>query len=376
MNRILGIGLFLLLLASCTSSEKRPLLSGLVWGGEGSRMIVKPAGSIHNWSDTLIINHIGEFVWHRDSIQPGFYRLENTLGEALTFFLENDSSVFIDAQYITYPEASKIEGSEIAFDILALEKNTKQWLNEIDQLSKQTEEPDWKATVDKREKLQSDFDSIRHYYRDIALQISEKPLVRFMALLQQAGNNPLFDPWEDRQYYFETDSLLRPFRKYTCFKEFSLKVDSLNKLHLLNEKMKPGSQFPNLSLPNMWGDTIALTRFKGTPCYVEVWNPSMEENTAIHASVVSLLNKYRRQDLETYFIAVDSLPTIWKEKIRMQNLYFQNVIDQRGPESPITKELGIIQLPANFILNEEGIVVAKNIWGNELEKVVGLLLKK
>ncbi len=39
-------------------------------------------------------------------------------------------------------------------------------------------------------------------------------------------------------------------------------------------------------------------------------------------------------------------------------------------------ELGLLQLPANFLIGPDGIVVAKNIWGNQLEKGIDLLLKK
>lgn len=339
-------------------------------------MVVRPVGFSQAWTDTVLINHLGEFEWNRDSIIPGFYRLEKSPDEGLTFFLIKGSAVFVDAQYINYPEGAKVQGSDITHNILEIEKNSRNWLTEIERLSKRTKESKWVATEANKQKLNSDFDSIRFIYRNEALNLSANPLVRFLALQQQAGNNLLFDPWSDRNFFFEADSGLKPYKRYAEIKRFSLKVDSLRQWQLLDEKMKPGSQFPSVSFTNSLGDSVSLTRFRGTPVYVEVWNPAMDINSKIHASVVSVLSKYRRQELEVYLIALDTVVNTWKEKIRLQNLYFQNVIDLRGSSSPLLNNLGIIQLPANFIIDADGIVLAKNVWGNQLEQGIELLLKK
>lgn len=368
--------IMLSLMMGCSTPTEQPLLSGLMWGGEGSRLVIKPAVANPAWTDTVLINHLGEFEWKRDSLMPGFYRLENSAGDGLMFFLERHSSVFVDAQYVTYPEGTKIVGSDIALDLLALEKNSERWLTELDTLTKRVHNPDWMATDANRKQLKADLDSVRLEYRNRALAISAKPLVRSVALMQYAGNNPLFNPWSDRRFFLEADSLLQKYRNYESLAGFFNMVDQIKHRQLIDRKIKPGDLFPEVKLPNQWGDSVALSRFRGTPVYVEVWNPSMDHNKSLHTSLVTLANKYRRQELEIYLVALDTVPATWKERIRQQNLYFYNVIDTSGQASSLINELGILQLPANFILDGNGRVVAKNVWDQQLEKSLGLLLKK
>ena len=374
--RILIFFVLLFLAIACNSKQQKPLISGLLWGGEGSKLVVKPVGERDGWADTILINHLGEFEWTRDSIVRGFYRLENLSGSGLLFFLEKGSAVYIDDQYIDYPKATKITGSDLTLNVVQLENNSANWLEEINQLSKRTKTQYWIASVEQRQKLALDFDSVRQIYRDKAYEISMDPLVRFFALHQSAGNTSLFDSWTDRGYFFETDSALQSYKTIPEIKRFSQKVDSLRQLHLLNEKFKPGSKFPLLSFPTIAGDTISTLKFQGTPLYIEVWNPSRENNDRIHAGVVPILTKYRRTELEVYLIAIDTTTVVWKEKIRLQNLYFNNVIDLNGSESKLFNDLGILQLPTNFLVDSAGVVMGKNIWGNQLEEGIELLLKK
>ncbi len=374
--RILTLFTLLVLLGACSSDQKAPLISGLLWGGEGHRLVVKPEDKSLIWSDTILINHLGEFEWNRDSIIPGFYRLEKSSDASLVFFLKKGSAVFIDAQYISYPEEAKLSGTEISQDIFKLEKNSKEWLDEIAQLSKKVEDPAWIATESNRLMLKAEFDSIRLVYRQKAIELSPKPLVRYLALHQTAGNNALFDPWADRALFFKADSSLAAYRPYKEFINFAFKVDSLYQLHLLDEKVKPGSKFPSISLPDVLGDSIPVSRFLGTPLYVEVWQLKQEESVKIHALNIPVLSRYSRQELEVYMIALDTATNVWKESIRQQKLYYNNVIDTRGLESTLINDLGIMQFPSNFIVDANGIVIAKNIWGLQLENGLDLLLKK
>ncbi len=376
--RISIILLICLFIAGCGSKQKQPFISGLLWGGEGSRLIVKQLNGKSGWSDTILINHLGEFEWTKDSIEPGFYRLENLSGQGLVFFLEKGSAVFVDGQSVNYPENAKIHGSDIAGEILEIEKNTREWLNEINKISNRTKSLYWIPSDVNKQKLRLELDSLRKVYCHKAITQSDKPLVRFVAMMQFAGNNNLFDTWIDRKEFFYTDSVLEPFKKYKVIEQFGKKVDTLRYLHALNEKVSPGTKFPEISFPNQWGDSIAVSKLFKTSVYLEVWSPGMGRIDKIHSSVFPVLNKYKRSDLEVYLIALDTATTIWKERIRARQLYFTftNVIDTRGLNSPIMNELGLLQLPANFLIGPDGIVVAKNIWGNQLEKGIDLLLKK
>jgi hypothetical protein len=76
--------------------------------------------------------------------------------------------------------------------------------------------------------------------------------------------------------------------------------------------------------------------------------------------------------LKAVVIIVDSLSED-NELLPKSYSGFRKIIDQRGDKTPIINNLGIMQFPSNFLINQEGVIVAKNIWGIELKKAIDMM---
>ena len=66
--------------------------------------------------------------------------------------------------------------------------------------------------------------------------------------------------------------------------------------------------------------------------------------------------------------------TIWVSAVQEQNLPWISVCDLRGTASTALTLYNVQNLPANFLIDREGNIVAKNVYGAELEKRVAALL--
>jgi len=130
-SSIFGCLFILINISSCISKTDPPILSGILWGGEGNRMFIKSVSSENFTTDTILIDNMGEFVWNRDTIVAGFYSLEKMDGSKLILFLEPGKSQFIDGLFATFPEKIKIPGTDLPESFLKIENINKEWYNEI-----------------------------------------------------------------------------------------------------------------------------------------------------------------------------------------------------------------------------------------------------
>jgi hypothetical protein len=370
MYRLFVTLIIIALLAACQPPKEQAVLSGVLWGGEGNRMLISPATESIGAVDTILIDHHGEFVWNPDTVIPGFYFLEKNDGNRLVVVFSVNQPVHVDAQYINFPTNAKVSGSDYSIDLFQVENISKNWQQALQKASAATSDSGWIPSPLAVKNIQEQLDSITEIYRADVLKMAEKPLVRMYALLQTAGHRQLFDPWKHRQLFYATDSLLLPYLFLSEVRQFSKKVAQLKATELLALKYQPGDSFPDIVLARNQVDTLSSEDFEQSTVYISLSNPAQQNEQSMYHESLQHLNRYQWSGLKAVFLLTDSA-SITKDNPRF---YYYNY--GSGLSYNLKEELGIVNLPANFLLNEEGIIVAKNVWGNKLKQVLEQLHQK
>ena len=65
----------------------------------------------------------------------------------------------------------------------------------------------------------------------------------------------------------------------------------------------------------------------------------------------------------------------WLEAIKKDKLIWTNVLGENGDDSKPFLIYGIYGIPDNFLINSEGLIVARNLRGDDLRKKLDELLK-
>ena len=130
-----------------------------------------------------------------------------------------------------------------------------------------------------------------------------------------------------------------------------------------------GDVFPNLRLPLLTKDTLLLKDIIGEKLtIIDLWAswcaPCRKENREVLAPV---WNEYHGAGLQIIAYALESDENTWKTAAERDgaNRWIQ-ASDLQGDDAPFLKQIRIHTIPANFILDENGVVIAKNIHGNDL----------
>ena len=138
-----------------------------------------------------------------------------------------------------------------------------------------------------------------------------------------------------------------------------------------------GNTIPDYKLPMANGDTILLQNLLGSKLtLLDIWAswcaPCRKENRTI---LVPLWDQYKDKGLQIVGYSIDSDRDSWQKAIVKDLAAWPQASHLSGDETPFLKSLRITTIPANYLLDAHGKVIAKNVYGEDLRNLVTEYLK-
>ncbi|KAA6316677.1 Thiol-disulfide oxidoreductase ResA [termite gut metagenome] len=93
-------------------------------------------------------------------------------------------------------------------------------------------------------------------------------------------------------------------------------------------------------------------------------------------NVVAAYNKYKDKGFDVFSVSLDKTKEAWLKGIEEDKLTWTHVSDISFWESKVAKQYGVRAIPANYLIDKNGVIVAKNLRGKNLDKTLSELLKK
>lgn len=128
-----------------------------------------------------------------------------------------------------------------------------------------------------------------------------------------------------------------------------------------------GTSAPDFEGISPDGKIIKLSSLKGKHVLIDFWAswcmPCRQENPA----VVSVYQAYKSKGFDIIGVSLDQEKDKWIEAIAQDNLTWPHVSDLMGWKSKIVAMYGVQGIPQNFLLDKDGVILAKSLRGQELE---------
>ncbi|MBT8296773.1 MAG: TlpA family protein disulfide reductase, partial [Maribacter sp.] len=128
------------------------------------------------------------------------------------------------------------------------------------------------------------------------------------------------------------------------------------------------------SAPTPTGEILALNDIKGKATLIDFWAAWCRPCRAENPNVLKVYNKYHDKGLNIIGVSLDKTAEAWKKAIKDDGLIWHQVSNTAYFNDAIAKMYNVDAIPAAFLLDENGVIVAKNLRGPALEAKVAELL--
>jgi peroxiredoxin len=368
-----GVLCCVVVLWSCGSNAEKVTLEGNIKNMPGQTIALEELGFTEaKLLDTIHSDATGHFVMHTNyNKEPGLYRLK--LGDQFILLVIDNDKININGAWDKFEKIS-IKGSPASSSL-------QQFIGGFNEKSKSLFA------------LKIALDSLSNNGTHDSLLIAvnsdiERATTEVKNFLKQYADTTAYLP----NAIFAASKLMSDETEGDYLKSFVAKMDerfgTSNPLGndfktkakervALQEKSTStliGSTAPDFTLKNLKGEPVDLKSLRGSYVLIDFWASWCMPCRAENPNVVKAYEKYKQNNFTIIGVSLDKDKDKWAEAVAKDKLSWVQVSDLQGWESTVAGLYGVQSIPANFLLDPSGKIIAANLRGAMLEKKLAEVL--
>ena len=144
----------------------------------------------------------------------------------------------------------------------------------------------------------------------------------------------------------------------------------------IQKSLVAGVKFPDFDEKDVEGKPLSIAAYKGKVVLVDFWATWCGPCVAELPNVMKAYEKHHDNGFEIVGISLDTDRQKLEKFIAQKKMTWPQYFDGTGWESKLGQKYGVNSIPATYLLDGEGKIIAKNLRGDALEEAVAKALAK
>lgn len=371
MNRLSLFIFSFFLITSCSQGKNQDndnhgnvTVSGTVKNPQGGLILLQELQNNEMVTiDTVELDNKSAFRLTVATSEPGFYRLNLYENQYINFIL-NDEDVEITADGQSSDGVSEVRGSKDTDHFNDVNAIMQDFQREVQTLEIAFQQASMEGDDDK-------VDSLRKEY----VKLDEKKSQKVKEAIDNMDNSlaalyavNFLDPEKDFPFFDKLSKKVEqgmPNSKYA--QQFVASVNGMRNLAI-------GEMAPDIALPTPEGDTVALSSLRGKYVLIDFWAAWCRPCRIENPNVVRMYHKYNDKGFEVFGVSLDRNKKDWVDAIKADGLVWTQVSDLQYFNSAAARLYNIQAIPATYLIDPDGKIIAKNLRGAALEEKLAEVL--
>jgi peroxiredoxin len=364
MSKISAFILSILLLSACKPKDSFTITGKIEKAGDIKKVYLYQHDAI---IDSAFLNDKKEFSFTQKSLEADFFNL--SVGEKLIVLIaKNGDEIDLNIKGIETLSDYTVRGSEESkkvhdFSLISTKYAT--IFNDIqrefvDQVSKDSTLQDSLRKV-LLPRFESNMTTYSNKTTEFGLANSDN-LAGFYAMgtLDQENNEQVLISYAEK--------IKGKFKNNTAVDQFLKRMEAIKPVSI-------GQLAPSFEMASSDGKVVKLSDFKGKYVLLDFWASWCGPCRAENPNVVKTYAAFKDKNFTILGISLDDDKDAWLQAIKDDKLTWIHVSELKRWESPIANLYKIEGIPASFLLNPDGKIIAKNLRGDQLKKFLTANLK-
>ena len=360
---------FLFLLGSCGSQENQFVLTGKADVADGTKVYVLQADQNNQpyiKDSTTVQSNNFKFQGISSTPQISYIQVEGVNGYVLAILENGDIEADLFKDSIS---KSKVYGTKSNDDFIKYKSETKFLVDDMNNISYEAQDAIMTGDVETAMDLEKEYKSkereVMLYEWDFIIDNLDSYMSALLLEVFMIENK------------VNKDSIIDVYESFSN----RIKVSDVGKniADLLSQYENPievGETAPDFTAPSINGSDVTLSEevSKNNVTLLDFWAAWCRPCRVENPNLVRLYKSYNKDGFDIIGVSLDRTKEQWEQAVEDDNLLWTQVSNLNFWNDPIARRYSIRAIPQSFLINKEGVVIGKNLRGNDLEESIKFAL--
>ena len=360
---------FLVLLGSCGSQENQFELIGKADVADGTKIYVLQADQNNQpyiKDSTTVQSNNFKFQGISSTPQISYIQVEGVNGYVLAILENGDIKADLFKDSIS---KSKVYGTKSNDDFIKYKSETKFLVDDMNNISYEAQDAIMTGDVSTAMELEKEYNSkereVMLYEWDFIIDNLDSYMSALLLEVFMIENK------------VNKDSIIDVYESFSN----RIKVSDVGKniadlLSQYEDPIEVGETAPDFTAPSINGSDVTLSEevSKNNVTLLDFWAAWCRPCRVENPNLVRLYKSYNKDGFEIIGVSLDRTKEQWEQAVEDDNLLWTQVSNLNFWNDPIARRYSIRAIPQSFLINKEGVVIGKNLRGNDLEESIKFAL--